>query len=116
MRVCSAPTWAPIHQLQRSARSRPRIASASPCHPLKAYNALSLLLKFSHFTANKVILQALQGEDRVDTIDLGIMQGLPWPGLFHRRTSRPCRLVSLLVTRLGASLGLTSYHQARRLA
>ncbi|XP_071685290.1 scarecrow-like protein 23 [Lolium perenne] len=81
----------------------------------QAYNALSPLVKFSHFTANKSILQALDGEDRVHVVDLDIMQGLQWPGLFHMLASRPCRPLSLRVTGLGASLDVLQ-PTGRRLA
>uniref|UniRef100_A0ACD5UZF9 Uncharacterized protein n=1 Tax=Avena sativa TaxID=4498 RepID=A0ACD5UZF9_AVESA len=92
-----------------AAQSR-RISSA-----FQAYNALSPLVKFSHFTANKAILQALDGEDRVHVIDIDIMQGLQWPGLFHMLASRPCRPLSLRVTGLGASLDVLEA-TGRRLA
>ncbi|VAH28837.1 scarecrow-like protein 23 isoform X1 [Triticum aestivum] len=92
-----------------AAQSR-RISSA-----FQAYNALSPLVKFSHFTANKAILQALDGEDHVHVIDLDIMQGLQWPGLFHMLASRPRRPLSLRVTGLGASLDVLEA-TGRRLA
>lgn len=92
-----------------AAQSR-RVSSA-----FQAYNALSPLVKFSHFTANKAILQALDGEDRVHVVDLDIMQGLQWPGLFHMLASRPCRPLSLRVTGLGASLDVLQA-TGRRLA
>ena len=92
-----------------AAQSR-RVSSA-----FQAYNALSPLVKFAHFTANKAILQALDGEDRVHVIDLDIMQGLRWPGLFHMLASRPRRPLSLRVTGLGASLDVLQA-TGRRLA
>jgi hypothetical protein len=49
----------------------------------QSYNSVSPLVKFSHFTANQAIFQAVDGEDRIHIIDLDIMQGLQWPGLFH---------------------------------
>ncbi|KAL6856126.1 hypothetical protein ACP4OV_018928 [Aristida adscensionis] len=81
----------------------------------QAYNALSPLVKFSHFTANQAILQALAGEDRLHVVDLDIMQGLQWPGLFHILASRPRRPRSLRVTGLGASLDVLEA-TGRRLA
>ncbi|KAL6656787.1 hypothetical protein ACP70R_004567 [Stipagrostis hirtigluma subsp. patula] len=82
----------------------------------QAYNALSPLVKFSHFTANQAILQALDGgEDRLHVIDLDIMQGLQWPGLFHILASRARRPRSLRITGLGASLDVLEA-TGRRLA
>ncbi|RLN33533.1 scarecrow-like protein 23 [Panicum miliaceum] len=81
----------------------------------QAYNALSPLVKFSHFTANQAILQALDGEDRLHVIDLDIMQGLQWPGLFHILASRPRKPRSLRITGLGASLDVLEA-TGRRLA
>ncbi|KAL5197655.1 hypothetical protein ABZP36_001167 [Zizania latifolia] len=81
----------------------------------QAYNALSPLVKFSHFTANQAIFQALDGEERVHVIDLDIMQGLQWPGLFHILASRPSKLRSLRITGLGASLDVLEA-TGRRLA
>ncbi|XP_062187811.1 scarecrow-like protein 23 [Phragmites australis] len=81
----------------------------------QAYNALSPLVKFSHFTANQAILQALDGEDRLHVIDLDIMQGMQWPGLFHILASRPRKPRSLRITGLGASLDVLEA-TGRRLA
>ncbi|XP_062190443.1 scarecrow-like protein 23 [Phragmites australis] len=92
-----------------AAQSR-RVAGA-----FQAYNALSPLVKFSHFTANQAILQALDGEDRLHVIDLDIMQGLQWPGLFHILASRPRKPRSLRITGLGASLDVLEA-TGRRLA
>jgi hypothetical protein len=92
-----------------AAQSR-RVAGA-----FQSYNALSPLVKFSHFTANQAILQALDGEDRLHVIDLDIMQGLQWPGLFHILASRPRKPRSLRITGLGASLDVLEA-TGRRLA
>lgn len=73
---------------------------------LQSYNSISPLVKFSHFTANQAIFQALLGEDNVHIIDLDIMQGLQWPGLFHILASRPRKIKSLKVTGLGSSTEL----------
>ncbi|WOL07688.1 hypothetical protein Cni_G16435 [Canna indica] len=75
-------------------------------HAFNSYNAISPLVKFSHFTANQAIFDALDGEDRVHVVDLDIMQGLQWPGLFHILASRPTKLRSLRLTGVGSSLEL----------
>eukprot|EP00250_Pteridium_aquilinum_P035242 c8976_g2_i1 orf=2-2311(-) len=51
-------------------------------------NHATPLVKFSHFTANEMILQAFEGEERVHVIDLDIKQGLQWPALFHCLANR----------------------------
>ncbi|XVF81669.1 hypothetical protein PTKIN_Ptkin15bG0173800 [Pterospermum kingtungense] len=70
---------------------------------LQSYNSISPLIKFSHFTANQAIFQALDGEDRVHVIDLDIMQGLQWPGLFHILASRSKKIRSMRITGFGSS-------------
>ncbi|XP_042396293.1 scarecrow-like protein 23 [Zingiber officinale] len=76
-------------------------------HAFNYYNAISPLVKFSHFTANQAIFEALDGEDRVHVIDLDIMQGLQWPGLFHILASRSAvKLRSLRLTGVGSSIEL----------
>ncbi|XP_074589858.1 scarecrow-like protein 23 [Curcuma longa] len=76
-------------------------------HAFNYYNAISPLVKFSHFTANQAIFEALAGEDSVHVIDLDIMQGLQWPGLFHILASRSdIKLRSLRLTGVGSSIEL----------
>ncbi|GMJ01263.1 SCARECROW-LIKE 23 [Hibiscus trionum] len=70
---------------------------------LQSYNSISPLVKFSHFTANQSIFQALSGEDCVHVIDLDIMQGLQWPGLFHILASRSKKIRSMRITGFGSS-------------
>lgn len=70
---------------------------------LQSYNSISPLVKFSHFTANQAIFQALDGEDRIHVIDLDIMQGLQWPGLFHILASRSRKVRSMRITGFGSS-------------
>lgn len=86
-------------------------------HALQSYNSISPLIKFSHYTANQAIFQALHGQDQdhVHVIDLDIMQGLQWPGLFHILASRPRKIKSLKVTGLGSSIELLE-STGRRLA
>ncbi|KAK6926150.1 Transcription factor GRAS [Dillenia turbinata] len=76
------------------------------CNALQSYNSISPLVKFSHFTANQAIFQGLDGEDRVHIIDLDIMQGLQWPGLFHILASRSRKIRSVRVTGVGSSMEL----------
>ncbi|GMH14987.1 hypothetical protein Nepgr_016828 [Nepenthes gracilis] len=82
---------------------------------LQSYNAISPFVKFSHFTANQAIYEAVDGEERVHVIDLDIMQGLQWPGLFHILASRPRKIVSLRLTGIGSSTELLE-QTGRRLA
>lgn len=82
---------------------------------LQSYNSISPLVKFSHFTANQAIFQAVDGEDRVHIIDLDIMQGLQWPGLFHILASRPKKIRSIRITGVGSSIELLE-STGRRLA
>ncbi|KAA8526156.1 hypothetical protein F0562_007744 [Nyssa sinensis] len=85
------------------------------CNALQSYNSISPLIKFSHFTANQAIFQALDGEDRVHVIDLDIMQGLQWPGLFHILASRSRKIRSVRITGVGSSIELLEA-TGRRLA
>ncbi|KAI3465581.1 hypothetical protein Pfo_022244 [Paulownia fortunei] len=73
---------------------------------LQIYNSVAPLIKFSHFTANQAIQQALDGADHVHVIDLDIMQGLQWPGLFHILASKTRKLKSFRITGLGSSAEL----------
>ncbi|CAO2143106.1 unnamed protein product [Urochloa humidicola] len=70
----------------------------------QVFNGISPLVKFSHFTANQAIQEAFEREDRVHIIDLDIMQGLQWPGLFHILASRPGGPPRVRLTGLGASM------------
>ncbi|KAF5779594.1 putative transcription factor GRAS family [Helianthus annuus] len=73
---------------------------------LQSYNSITPFIKFSHFTSNQAIFQALEHEETVHIIDLDIMQGLQWPGLFHILASRPRKLKSLRITGIGSSHSL----------
>ncbi|KAK3011544.1 hypothetical protein RJ639_011400 [Escallonia herrerae] len=85
------------------------------CNALQSYNSISPLVKFSHFTANQAIFQALDGEEHVHVIDLDIMQGLQWPGLFHILASRTRKIRSMRITGVGSSIELLEA-TGRRLA
>ncbi|KAI4341900.1 hypothetical protein MLD38_026571 [Melastoma candidum] len=69
----------------------------------QVFNGLSPFVKFSHFTANQAIQEAFEREERVHIIDLDIMQGLQWPGLFHILATRPGGPPHVKVTGLGTS-------------
>ncbi|KAK4429194.1 Scarecrow-like protein 23 [Sesamum alatum] len=75
---------------------------------VQIYNSVAPLIKFSHFTANQAIQQAVDGADHVHVIDLDIMQGLQWPGLFHILASKTRKLKSFRITGLGSSAELLS--------
>lgn len=70
----------------------------------QVFNGISPFIKFSHFTANQAIQEAFEREERVHIIDLDIMQGLQWPGLFHILASRPGGPPYVRLTGLGASV------------
>ncbi|KAL2541289.1 Protein SCARECROW [Abeliophyllum distichum] len=70
----------------------------------QVFNGISPFVKFSHFTANQAIQEAFEREDRVHIIDLDIMQGLQWPGLFHILASRPGGPPFVRLTGLGNSM------------
>ncbi|KAG6621181.1 hypothetical protein I3843_04G070400 [Carya illinoinensis] len=91
-------TYSPLTSNDLNLIQSRRIFSA-----LQSYNSISPSVKFSHFTANQAIFQALDGEDRFHIIDLDIMQGLQWPGLFHILASRNKKIRSMRVTGFGSS-------------
>lgn len=70
----------------------------------QVFNGISPLVKFSHFTANQAIQEAFEREERVHIIDLDIMQGLQWPGLFHILASRAGGPPYVRLTGLGTSM------------
>ncbi|KAL6132887.1 hypothetical protein ACLB2K_065126 [Fragaria x ananassa] len=70
----------------------------------QVFNGISPFVKFSHFTANQAIQEAFEREDRVHIVDLDIMQGLQWPGLFHILASRPGGPPYVRLTGLGTSM------------
>lgn len=78
--------------------------SQSIVSAFQLYNGISPFVKFSHFTANQAIQQVFQGENSVHIIDLDIMQGLQWPGLFHILASRPGSPPFVRITGLGTSM------------
>lgn len=103
-------TYSPLTAKSLTLNQSQRIFNA-----FQSYNSISPLVKFSHFTANQAIFQALDGEDRVHVIDLDIMQGLQWPGLFHILASRSRKIRSMRITGFGSSSELLE-STGRRLA
>ncbi|CAM8893866.1 unnamed protein product [Rhodiola kirilowii] len=103
-------TYSPLNIKALTALQNQRISNA-----FQSYNSISPLVKFSHFTANQAIFQALEGQDHVHVIDLDIMQGLQWPGLFHILASRPRKINSVKITGVGSSSELLEA-TGRRLA
>ncbi|EFJ32527.1 GRAS family protein [Selaginella moellendorffii] len=79
-----------------------KVSSKNTIAAFQVFNSLCPLVKFSHFTANQAILEALDGEDSVHILDLDVMQGLQWPALFHILASRPRGPPRVRLTGLGA--------------
>ncbi|KAL5550575.1 hypothetical protein UlMin_000751 [Ulmus minor] len=84
--------------------STPLIHTQKMASAFQVFNGISPFIKFSHFTANQAIQEAFEREDRVHIIDLDIMQGLQWPGLFHILASRPGGPPYVRLTGLGTSM------------
>ncbi|GLT41678.1 hypothetical protein SLA2020_157230 [Shorea laevis] len=83
--------------------SLPQSHSQKMVSAFQVFNGISPFVKFSHFTANQAIQEAFEREERVHIIDLDIMQGLQWPGLFHILASRPGGPPHVRLTGLGTS-------------
>ncbi|XP_008810295.3 protein SCARECROW-like [Phoenix dactylifera] len=84
----------------------PLVPHKSILSAFQAFNNISPFIKFSHFTANQAILEALHQKERVHIIDLDIMQGLQWPALFHILASRANGPPHVRMTGLGASMAV----------
>ncbi|XP_004249012.1 protein SCARECROW [Solanum lycopersicum] len=84
--------------------SVPMLYTQKMASAFQVFNGISPFIKFSHFTANQAIQEAFEREDRVHIIDLDIMQGLQWPGLFHILASRPGGPPYVRLTGLGTSM------------
>lgn len=84
--------------------SLPQSHSQKMVSAFQVFNGISPFVKFSHFTANQAIQEAFEREERVHIIDLDIMQGLQWPGLFHILASRPGGPPHVRLTGLGTSM------------
>ncbi|KAK1562254.1 hypothetical protein Q3G72_008892 [Acer saccharum] len=84
--------------------SLPQTHAQKMVSAFQVFNGISPFVKFSHFTANQAIQEAFEREERVHIIDLDIMQGLQWPGLFHILASRPGGPPYVRLTGLGTSV------------
>lgn len=84
--------------------SMPQTHAHKMVSAFQVFNGISPFVKFSHFTANQAIQEAFEREERVHIIDLDIMQGLQWPGLFHILASRPGGPPYVRLTGLGTSM------------
>nr|CAB3491101.1 unnamed protein product [Digitaria exilis] len=80
-------------------------AYSPPAAAFEAFNDINPLVEFSHVTANVAIQEALEKEERVHIIDIDIMEGIQWHGLFHTLASRPGGPPGVVkLTGLGASM------------
>lgn len=70
---------------------------------IQVFNEICPFVKFSHFTANQAITEAFEGMTNVHIIDIDIMHGLQWPGLFHILAKRPGGPPRVHITGLGTS-------------
>ncbi|KAG0564381.1 hypothetical protein KC19_8G106300 [Ceratodon purpureus] len=71
---------------------------------IQVFNEICPFVKFSHFTANQAITEAFEGMNNVHIIDIDIMHGLQWPGLFHILAKRPGGPPHVHITGLGTSV------------
>ncbi|XP_077217050.1 protein SCARECROW-like [Tasmannia lanceolata] len=84
--------------------SPPQATTQKIYSAFQTFNGMSPFVKFSHFTSNQAIQEAFEREDRVHIIDLDIMQGLQWPGLFNILASRPGGPPFVRLTGLGSCM------------
>ncbi|CAM8893891.1 unnamed protein product [Rhodiola kirilowii] len=103
-----------ISELSSPFGSSPERVAAYFAHALQARIIIRLLNSLTS-RPNQAIFQALEGQDHVHVIDLDIMQGLQWPGLFHILASRPRKINSVKITGVGSSSELLEA-TGRRLA
>lgn len=70
---------------------------------LRLLNEVSPILKFTHFTANEILLRAFEGKDRIHIIDFDVKQGLQWPSFFQSLASRRNPPSHVRITGIGTS-------------
>ncbi|KAL5068053.1 hypothetical protein RYX36_018940, partial [Vicia faba] len=73
---------------------------------LQVFNNISPFIKFSHFTSNQAILEAVNRCSNIHIVDLDIMQGLQWPAFFHILATRMEGRPKVRMTGMGASMEL----------
>ncbi|CAL5207047.1 unnamed protein product [Lathyrus oleraceus] len=73
---------------------------------LQVFNNISPFIKFSHFTSNQAILEAVNRCEKIHILDLDIMQGLQWPAFFHILATRMEGRPTVRMTGMGASMEL----------
>ena len=80
------------------------VSNQSFVSAIQVFNEICPFVKFSHFTANQAITEAFEGMNNVHIIDIDIMHGLQWPGLFHILAKRPGGPPHVHITGLGTSV------------
>lgn len=80
------------------------VSTQSFVSAIQVFNEICPFVKFSHFTANQAITEAFEGMSHVHIIDIDIMHGLQWPGLFHILAKRPGGPPHVHITGLGTSV------------
>lgn len=80
------------------------VSNQSFVSAIQVFNEICPFVKFSHFTANQAITEAFEGMSNVHIIDIDIMHGLQWPGLFHILAKRPGGPPHVHITGLGTSV------------
>jgi hypothetical protein len=105
----SSRTTALIYKPADSAAITPATASSSALESDLAYQASYELLpfeKFTHFTGNQAILEAMLEHPKLHIVDLAIRQGLQWPGFIQAlavRRGGPPRLLRITAIGLDVS-------------
>ncbi|CAM6025732.1 unnamed protein product [Sphagnum balticum] len=105
----SSRTTALIDKPAESAAITPATASSSALESDLAYQASYELLpfeKFTHFTGNQAILEAMLEHPKLHIVDLAIRQGLQWPGFIQAlavRRGGPPRLLRITAVGLDVS-------------
>nr|GEV08122.1 hypothetical protein [Tanacetum cinerariifolium] len=70
---------------------------------LRFLNQSTPILKFIHFTSNKILLRAFEGKDKVHILDFDIKQGLQWPSFYQSLASKNSPPSHIRITGVGES-------------